>query len=69
MQAAIPNAYPFLEYSIDQEHLDPWTKGLFQPLGEVKDGQVKVPDAPGWGVTVSHDWLEKSVYTVSASDN
>ena len=68
MNAAIPNPHPFLEFSIDQQHLDPWTQGFFYPAMEVKDGRVKVPDEPGWGISISHDWLEKSAYTVSEKE-
>ncbi|WP_010268843.1 mandelate racemase/muconate lactonizing enzyme family protein [Paenibacillus senegalensis] len=46
MYAALANAYPFLEISIDQEYLDPWTKNFFYPAVEVKDGKVKVPREP-----------------------
>lgn len=55
MQAAIPNAGPFVEYSIEDT---PWTDGLFEPALEVKDGHVAVPSEPGWGVRVSPAWLE-----------
>lgn len=65
MQAAIANAHPFLEFSIDQEHLDPWTKNFFYPAIEVKDGKVQVPQEPGWGVQVNPDWLAKAHYEVS----
>jgi L-alanine-DL-glutamate epimerase-like enolase superfamily enzyme len=54
MQAAIPNAGPFIEYSIEDT---PWTDGLFEPALEVKDGKVAVPSGPGWGVRVSPSWL------------
>jgi L-alanine-DL-glutamate epimerase-like enolase superfamily enzyme len=54
MQAAIPNAGPFIEYSIEDT---PWTDGLFEPALEVKDGNVAVPSGPGWGVRVSPAWL------------
>jgi L-alanine-DL-glutamate epimerase-like enolase superfamily enzyme len=69
MNAAILNPHPFLEFSIDQDVLDPFTKDFFYPVMEVKDGKVKVPDEPGWGITISEDWLEKSVYTISEFDS
>ena len=51
---AIPNAGPHVEFSIEPSS---WTDGLFSPALEVVDGQVAIPDGPGWGVTVNPDWL------------
>jgi L-alanine-DL-glutamate epimerase-like enolase superfamily enzyme len=65
MNAAIPNPHPFLEFSIDQDVLDPFTKDFFYPQVEINDGKVKVPAEPGWGISINTDWLEKSVYTLS----
>ncbi|WP_165444941.1 mandelate racemase/muconate lactonizing enzyme family protein [Gracilibacillus phocaeensis] len=62
--AAIPNPHPFMEFSIDQDHLDPWTKGFFPPI-EVQDGKVAVPQEPGWGVEINSEWMAKTNYTVS----
>ncbi|MDF2961308.1 MAG: mandelate racemase/muconate lactonizing enzyme family protein [Paenibacillus sp.] len=62
MVAAIPNAGTYMEYTIEE---DAWTGGLFtQPL-EVHDGKVQVPEGPGWGITVSPDWLAKAEYRIS----
>ena len=63
---AIPNAGKYLELSIEGLDYYPWQDGLF--LGDpykVTDGHVTVPDAPGWGVTINPDWLEKSAYRIS----
>ncbi len=60
--AAIPNAAPFMEYSIEKTG---WTEGLFAPALAVKDGAVAVPPGPGWGVTVDPGWLEKAERQVS----
>lgn len=62
MVAAIPNAGAFMEYSIES---DSWTDSLFTSKLEVQDGQVKVPDGPGWGVTINPAWLEKADYQIS----
>ena len=62
LMAAIPNAAPFMEYSIEKPG---WTEGLFAPALAVKDGAVAVPPGPGWGVTVSPAWLEKAERQVS----
>jgi L-alanine-DL-glutamate epimerase-like enolase superfamily enzyme len=55
--AAIPNAGPFLEYSIEDT---PWAAGLFDPALKVVDGEVPMSGEPGWGVRVSPAWLEKA---------
>lgn len=56
MMAAIPNAGPHLEFSIE----DNWAKDLYEPMLEVKNGVVDVPPGPGWGVTINPDWLAKA---------
>ena len=63
---AIPNAGKYLELSIEGLDYYPWQDGLF--LGDpyrVNDGHVTVPDAPGWGVEINPEWLERSQYQVS----
>jgi L-alanine-DL-glutamate epimerase-like enolase superfamily enzyme len=62
--AALPNAGPYLEYSIE---FTPWTDGLYYPALEVVDGEVAVPDGPGWGVEINSEWLEQAEYLVSGS--
>jgi L-alanine-DL-glutamate epimerase-like enolase superfamily enzyme len=54
MMAAIANAGPFVEFSIEPTA---WTDGLFDPPLEVRDGAVAIPSAPGWGVVISPQWL------------
>lgn len=60
--AAIPNAGPHLEYSIESAG---WTKDLYHPALEVRDGTVDIPDGPGWGVTVNPKWLESAERQIS----
>ncbi len=63
---AIPNAGKYLELSIEGLDYYPWQDGLF--LGDpylVTDGHVTVPDAPGWGVEINPDWLDRAAYRVS----
>jgi len=62
MLAAIPNAGPHFEYSIEPT---PWADNLFTPALEVRDGQVMIPDGPGWGVESNPDWLASADYQVS----
>jgi L-alanine-DL-glutamate epimerase-like enolase superfamily enzyme len=54
MLAAIPNAGPYMEFGIER---DDWTRPLYEPYLEVRDGQVAVPDGPGWGVEINPSWL------------
>jgi len=63
---AIPNAGKYLELSIEGEDYYPWQEGLF--LGDpfaVEGGCVQIPAAPGWGVTINPEWLERAHYQVS----
>ena len=62
MLGAIPNAGPHLEFSIEPAN---WTKDLYHPALEVRDGRVAVPDGPGWGVTVNPKWLAKAERQIS----
>ncbi len=64
---AIPNGGKYLELSIEGLDYYPWQDGLF--LGDpyaVSGGHVMVPDAPGWGVEINPDWLDKAEYKVSS---
>lgn len=63
---ALPNAGKYLELSIEGPDYYPWQEGLF--LGDpyrVDGGHVTVPDAPGWGIEINPDWLERAQYQVS----
>jgi L-alanine-DL-glutamate epimerase-like enolase superfamily enzyme len=63
--AAIPNAGPYLEYSIEPDEYYPWQAGLFAPALAVEDGRASVPEGPGWGVEISPSWLERAERVVS----
>ena len=60
--AAIDNAAPYLEYSIE----DHWGTGLLDPEPEITDGQIAVPSEPGWGMYVNSDWLDSAEHRISA---
>lgn len=63
---AIPNAGPYLEFSIEGPDYYPWQYGLFRndPY-RVQDGHVTVSDAPGWGVQIEPEWLARAAYAIS----
>lgn len=60
LMGAIPNAGPYVEYSIEPSDYYPWQVGLFEPALTVRDGAVAIPDGPGWGVQPSPEWLERA---------
>jgi len=66
---AIANPGKYLEFSIEGADYYPWQEGLF--LGDpfaIRDGQVTIPSAPGWGVEINPAWLARSVHQLSASE-
>jgi L-alanine-DL-glutamate epimerase-like enolase superfamily enzyme len=65
LMGAIENAGPYVEFSIEGEDYYPWQDGLFTPALAARDGKVQIPDAPGWGVEISRDWLSKARYEKS----
>ena len=63
---AIPNAGNYLEFSIEGPEYYPWQQDLFvEELFTITDGQVMVPDRPGWGATPHPHWLERATYQQS----
>jgi len=67
---AIPNAGKYLEFSIEGLDYYPWQNKLFlnDPF-QIVDGKASVTDAPGWGVEVNPEWLDKSSHEISTLDN
>ena len=61
--AAIPNAGPFVEFSIEQDANA--GESLYSLALKVIDGKVKIPDGPGWGVKVNPGWMENAAYQKS----
>jgi L-alanine-DL-glutamate epimerase-like enolase superfamily enzyme len=61
--AAIGNAGPFVEFTIEGDGQP--VENLYSPALEVKDGKVKLPDGPGWGVKISPGWLQQASYLKS----
>lgn len=62
--AAVPNAGPVVEFSIEQDANA--GERLYRPALRVVDGKVKLPDDPGWGVTINPGWLAKANHLKSA---
>jgi L-alanine-DL-glutamate epimerase-like enolase superfamily enzyme len=61
--AAVPNAGPVVEFSIEAS---PNANGaIYSPQLEVQDGKVRIPDGPGWGVTINPAWLNSAAYLKS----
>lgn len=63
---AVDNAGKYLEFSIEGRDYYPWQEGLFRnsPV-RIVDGKGQIPDAPGWGVEISREWLENAGYQKS----
>jgi L-alanine-DL-glutamate epimerase-like enolase superfamily enzyme len=64
---ALPNAGPYVEFSIEGPDYYPWQEGLFSPTLVAANGQVQVPQGPGWGVEVNPAWLARARYQASRS--
>ena len=63
---AIPNAGPYLEFSIEGPDYYPWQEGLFvESPYAVRNGHVTVTAAPGWGVQIHPEWLNGAEREVS----
>lgn len=65
--AAIDNAGPYVEFSIEPDDDYRWQAGMYDPRPRVVDGQVRVPSGPGWGVEISDEWLARADRRVTAS--
>jgi L-alanine-DL-glutamate epimerase-like enolase superfamily enzyme len=66
--ASVPNAGPYLEFSIEPDADYPWQAGMYEPRPRVANGEVWVPEQPGWGVEISDDWLSRSAHRESRLD-
>ena len=64
--AAIPNAGPYLELSIEGPDYYPWQEGLFvEDPYTIRDGRATVTGQPGWGVEICPTWLARSSHQCS----
>ena len=66
LMAAVPNAGEFLEHTIEADaSVNTLSVEMYEPQLVVKDGRVRVPDGPGWGVRIKPAWLAASERRVS----
>jgi len=66
VMGAVANAGPYVEFSIEpNDGYYPWQEGIYDPVLVVRDGQVSIPDGPGWGIEVRRDWLDRSIHQSS----
>ena len=66
---ALPNAGPYLEFSIEGPDYYPWQQDLF--LGDpfrVTAGAVTIADTPGWGGEINPAWLEAAIWQETAAE-
>jgi L-alanine-DL-glutamate epimerase-like enolase superfamily enzyme len=68
VMGALANAGPYVEYSIEGPDYYPWEVGLLANPLVVEDGRVQIPEAPGWGVDIAADWLDRAHYQASSLD-
>src|SRR5262249_39733346 len=65
VMGAIPNAGPYVEFSIEGPDYYPWEQGVLRNPLVARDGMVEIPDGPGWGMEIAPDWLAAADYRVS----
>jgi L-alanine-DL-glutamate epimerase-like enolase superfamily enzyme len=63
--AAIPNPGSYVEFSIEPDDDYPWQVGMYEPRPRVVEGNVQVPEGPGWGVVISPEWLSRADHRIS----
>jgi L-alanine-DL-glutamate epimerase-like enolase superfamily enzyme len=68
MMAAVPNAGEFLEFTIESDaQINRLSAEMYEPQLAVRDGRVRVPDAPGWGVRIAPAWIEAATRRTSTA--
>jgi L-alanine-DL-glutamate epimerase-like enolase superfamily enzyme len=65
---AIPNAGPYLEWSIEPPGYYAWADDLLAEPLVARDGAVEIPTGPGWGVDIAPAWLAAAEHHVSDLD-
>jgi len=64
---AIPNAGPYVEFSIEDDEYYPWQRGLLREELTARDGLIDAPPGPGWGVEVEPAWLERAEHRITTA--
>ena len=59
---AVENAFPFMEYSIEDDH---WTDNVVMNMPVAHNGKFTPSESAGWGVSINPDWLKKAEYKVT----
>lgn len=62
LAAAVPGAVQRQEWSIERTE---WTRGIYEPLLEVRDGVVELPDRPGWGIELTPEFRRSAERTIA----
>ncbi|HEX2477634.1 MAG TPA: mandelate racemase/muconate lactonizing enzyme family protein [Geminicoccaceae bacterium] len=65
LMGAIENPGPYVEFSIEEADYYPWQDGIFRPALVVRDGKVRIPDGPGWGIETEPAWLARARHQTS----
>ncbi|MQT14710.1 mandelate racemase/muconate lactonizing enzyme family protein [Segnochrobactrum spirostomi] len=65
VMGALPNAGPYVEFSIEGEDYYPWERGVLRNPLVARDGMVEIPSGPGWGLEIEPAWLDAAIYQVS----
>jgi L-alanine-DL-glutamate epimerase-like enolase superfamily enzyme len=65
LMRAIPNPGKYLEFSIESGGINDEAMAMYSPALIIENGSLNLPAEPGWGITVSKEWLETSDYRIS----
>ncbi|WP_020593113.1 mandelate racemase/muconate lactonizing enzyme family protein [Kiloniella laminariae] len=65
MMGGISNPGKYLEFSIEGLDYYPWQNDIFTPGFQITDGNLAIPDTPGWGIELNPDWLARQQYQIS----
>jgi L-alanine-DL-glutamate epimerase-like enolase superfamily enzyme len=60
--SVIENPYGFLEMGVE---FGEWEESAYLNAPPIHGGCAAIPDAPGWGMVISDDWLARSEYQIS----
>jgi L-alanine-DL-glutamate epimerase-like enolase superfamily enzyme len=63
LAAAMPACHQYQEWRADADQ--PWADAIYEPLLEVVDGAIAVPDRPGWGIAIQPGFLREAETRVS----